>query len=155
VPAFKFRLEFLITLRRRKEEEAAARLAKRLASIRDLENQISLMEEERERLSSDLSRMGQEGRLTGPILKLYSDFQAKLRKDIRQAEELLFLSKREEAKERAALRAAVMDRQLMEKIKEKQKKAHGLAELKRDQEAMEELSALRRNGRAEGGSYAQ
>ena len=107
---FKFRLEFLLSLKRKREEEAAARQARRLAAITDLEGRIEGMEGLRLRLSKELSEKGAEGKATPALLSLYSDYQAKLLQDIRKAAELLVLSRRELAKEMAALRKAVMER---------------------------------------------
>jgi flagellar FliJ protein len=140
--AFKFRLDFLITLRRRREEEAAARLAKRLASIRDLESRIASMESDRVRLSQELSERAAQGLATPAIFSLYSEYQAKLLQDLRKADELLTLSRRELAKEQAALRKAVMERQLMERIREKQLEAFRAEELRKEQNVLEEMHAL-------------
>ncbi|MDR1041237.1 MAG: flagellar export protein FliJ [Deltaproteobacteria bacterium] len=140
--AFKFRLDFLITLRRRREEEAAARLARRLASIRELEARIAGMESDRVRLSEELSEKASQGLATPAIFSLYSEYQAKLLQDLRKADELLTLSRREMAKEQAALRKAVMERQLMERIREKQAEAFREEELRREQNILEEMHAL-------------
>ncbi|MDR1080821.1 MAG: flagellar export protein FliJ [Deltaproteobacteria bacterium] len=140
--AFRFRLDFLITLRRRREEEAAARLAKRLASIRELESRIAAMESDRIRLSEELSEKAARGLATPALFSLYSEYQAKLLQDLRKADELLTLSRRELAKEQAALRKAVMERQLMERIREKQLEAFRAEELRKEQNVLEEMHAL-------------
>ncbi|MDR3154810.1 MAG: flagellar export protein FliJ [Deltaproteobacteria bacterium] len=140
--AFKFRLEFLITLRRRREEEAAARLAKRLASIRDLEARISATEKSRARLSEELSERAKSGPVAPALFSLYSEYQAKLLQDLRKAEELLALSRRELAKEQAALRKAVIERRVMERIKDKQAEAFRGEELRKEQNVLEEMHAL-------------
>jgi flagellar FliJ protein len=140
--AFKFRLEFLLNLKRKREEEAAARQAKRLKIVRELEDKIEDMENHRKRLSTELSEKGAAGELTPAIMSLYSDFQAKLLQDLRKADELLTLSRRELAKEQAALRKAVMERQLMEKIREKKAEAHKAEELQKEQSSLEEMAAL-------------
>jgi flagellar FliJ protein len=140
--AFKFRLDFLINLRRRKEEEAAQRLAKRLASIRELETHINSMLENQTQLSNDFSDHARKGSLTGALIKLYSDFLSRLRTEIKKAQELLFLSRKEEAKERQALKKAVIDRQLIEKIKEKKLESFKTETLYQEQNILEELAAL-------------
>jgi flagellar FliJ protein len=139
---FTFRLEFLLNLKRKREEEAAARQAKRLAVVRDLEAKIDDMENHRKRLAQDLSEKAQKGLLTPPMMSLYSDYQVKLLQDLRKADELLVLSRRELAKEQAALRKAVMERQLMEKIKEKKAETHKAEELQKEQNTLEEMAAL-------------
>ncbi|MDR2349870.1 MAG: flagellar export protein FliJ [Deltaproteobacteria bacterium] len=139
---FKFRLEFLLNLRRKREEEAAAKQAKRLKSIRELEAKILDIEESRERLSSDLTRKGAEGGLTPALISLYGEYRAKLLQDLRKADELLVLSQRELSKEQAALRKAVTERQLMEKIKEKKQEIHKEEELRKEQNTLEEMAAL-------------
>jgi flagellar FliJ protein len=140
--AFKFRLDFLITLRRRREEEAAARLARRLASIRELEARIDSMESDRIRLAEELSDRAGRGLATPALFSLYSEYQAKLLQDLRKADELLTLSRRELSKEQAALRKAVMERQLMERIREKQAEAFKAEELRKEQNVLEEMHAL-------------
>ncbi|MDR2405844.1 MAG: flagellar export protein FliJ [Deltaproteobacteria bacterium] len=140
--AFKFNLEFLITLRRRREEQAATSLAKRLSIIRELQERISSMEEIKESLQADLQRHIQNGHVTPALLSLYSDFQTKLFQDKRSAEELLALSRREEAKERAILRKAVMERQLIERYKDKKVEDWKAEDLKEEQKILEEMAAL-------------
>ncbi|MDR3135150.1 MAG: flagellar export protein FliJ [Deltaproteobacteria bacterium] len=144
---FKFRLEFMISLRKRKEEEAAVKLAKRLASIRDLESQINACHVKLAEMADEISILTANGQVTGPILMMYSAYQEKIRKEIKRLLEFLALSRREEAKERLALRKAVTDRQIMEKFKENKKEAWR-AELSRtEQNAMEELASLARGRR--------
>jgi flagellar FliJ protein len=140
--AFKFKLDFLITLRRRREEEAAVRLARRNASIRELEGRIVSMENDRSRLSEELSERGKAGLVTPALLSLYSEYQAKLLQDIRRSDELLTVSRREQTKEQAALRKAVMERQLMERIREKQAAAFRAEELRKEQNVLEEMASL-------------
>jgi flagellar FliJ protein len=144
MPAFKFRLQFLINLRRQKEEEAALKLAKRLASIAELEENIESMHVHLLKLAGEITDHGQKGRLTGPLLKLYSDFQNRLRQDIKKAEELLILSRREEAKERQALTKAVMDRQVIEKLKDQKQEAFILETLYLEQMNLEEQATAAR-----------
>ncbi|MDR1395091.1 MAG: hypothetical protein LBK52_02835, partial [Deltaproteobacteria bacterium] len=90
---------------------------------------------------------GQKGRLTGPLLKLYSDFQSGLRQELKKAEELLRLSRREEAKEREALTKAVIDRQVIEKLKDQKQEAFLTEVLKEDQDNLEEQSQAARSRR--------
>ncbi len=118
---FNFRLDFLIKSRRRKEEEAMAKLAKRLASIRDIEEEIVRLSERKERLAAELDGKMKSGAISVPLIVLYKEYDAKLAKDITRANEFLRLSRREEAKERAALARAAIDRKIMEKLKEKKK----------------------------------
>ncbi|MDR3204624.1 MAG: flagellar export protein FliJ [Deltaproteobacteria bacterium] len=144
MPAFKFRLEFLISLRKRKEEEAAAILAKRLNSIAQLEKRIDEDHQALNHAAEEISELGAKGRLTGPLLLLFSNYQEKLRKDIKKSLELLALSRREEAKERLALKKAVIDRQIMEKIKDKNKQAWIEEDFRKEQANLEELASLAR-----------
>ncbi|MDR2459823.1 MAG: flagellar export protein FliJ [Deltaproteobacteria bacterium] len=139
---FRFRLEFLLDLKKRLEEEAAARQAKRLASIRELEGKIAAIEDRRTSLSTELTRKSEVGEVTPALLSLYSDYQVKLLQDLKKADELLLLSRRELAKEQAALRKALVERQLMEKIKEKKAEAFKAEELYKEQNTLEELASL-------------
>ncbi|MDR2368181.1 MAG: flagellar export protein FliJ [Deltaproteobacteria bacterium] len=141
---FRFRLEFMISLRKRREEEAAVKLAKRLSSIRELEDQINACHLKLAEMADEISELTAQGRITGPLLLMYSGYQEKLRKEIKRLLELLALSRREEAKERLALRKAVTDRRIMEKFKENKKLAWRADELKSEQDQMEELAALSR-----------
>ncbi|MDR2142690.1 MAG: hypothetical protein LBR11_13085 [Deltaproteobacteria bacterium] len=144
MPAFKFRLDFLIALRRQKEEEAAVKLARRLASIAELEENIQAMFDQLNQMAAEIQAYGQTGRLTGPLLRLYSDYQSRVRQDLKKAEELLILSRREEAKERLALTKAVVARQLIEKTKERQKEAFEVEAQYEEQKVLEERAALAR-----------
>ncbi|MDR2340666.1 MAG: flagellar export protein FliJ [Deltaproteobacteria bacterium] len=140
--AFKFNMEFLLTLRRRREEEAAASLAKRLATIRELERRIAGMDEVRENLQSDLQEHIRKGQVSPALLSLYSDFQTKLFQDRKGAEELLALSQREEIKERTALRQAVMERQVMERFRERKEADWKADDMRQEQNSIEEMAAL-------------
>ncbi|MDR2301835.1 MAG: flagellar export protein FliJ [Deltaproteobacteria bacterium] len=141
---FKFRLEFMISLRKRREEEAAVKLAKRLASIRELEDQINACHVKLAEMADELSEHSANGTITGPLLLMYSNYQEKIRKEIKRLLELLALSRREEAKERVILRKAVVDRRIMEKFKDNKKLAWKTDLLKQEQEQMEELASLSR-----------
>ena len=139
---FKFKMEFLIKMRKRKEEDALARLAQRLASIRDLEEEIASESERKARLMAELDEKIKSGEVTIPILTLYKEYDIKLGKDIDRLHEFLRLSRREEAKERAALTKASIDRKVMEKLKDK-KKAEFIAEqMYLEQNNLEEMAAL-------------
>ncbi|MDR2443093.1 MAG: flagellar FliJ family protein [Deltaproteobacteria bacterium] len=140
--AFKFRLDFMISLRKKREEEAAVKLARRLASIRELEKLIEALENNLAQAAQEISDLGRAGKLTGPLLLLFSSHQERVRKEIKKNLELLSLSRRQEVIERKALNKAVTDRRIMEKVKDNQKSAWRL-ELEHDeQNNMEELAAL-------------
>jgi hypothetical protein len=95
-------------------------------------------------MAAEVTEHGQKGCLTGPLLKLYSDYQNRLRQDIRKAEELLILSRREEAKERQALTRAVMERQLIEKVKDQKKEAFLVEARHEEQNNLEEQAMAAR-----------
>ncbi|MDR1656918.1 MAG: flagellar FliJ family protein [Deltaproteobacteria bacterium] len=140
--AFKFRLDFMISLRRKKEEEAAVKLARRLASIRELERIIETMENNLAAMADEIRELGLLGRLTGPLLTLFSSHQERVRKEIKKNNELLTLSRRQEVIERQALNKAAVDRRIMEKVKENQKLAWKTKLEYDEQNVMEELAAL-------------
>lgn len=139
---FKFKLDFLIKLRQRKEEEAMARLAKRLASIRELEKEIAELNEKKARLVAELDEKIKAGEITIPLLTLYKEYDLKMVKDITRLNEFLRLSHREEAKERAALAKASVDLKIMEKLKEKKKAEFVIEQLYIEQNNLEEMAAL-------------
>jgi flagellar FliJ protein len=139
---FKFRLDFLIKMRQRKEEEAMSRLAKRLASIRDIEEEIVNLTERKDRLAGELDEKVKAGAITVPLIILYKEYDAKMVKDIARANEFLRLSRREEVKERAALAKAAIDRKIMEKLKEKKKEEFIVEQAYLEQNNLEEMAAL-------------
>jgi len=139
---FKFKLDFLIKLRQRKEEEAMARLAKRLASIKELETEIAELTEKKARLVEELDDKIKAGEITIPLLTLYKEYDHKMIKDITRLNEFLRLSRREEAKERAALTKASIDRKVMEKLKEKKKAEFVVEQMYLEQNNLEEMAAL-------------
>ena len=141
---FRFRLDFLIRLRARREEEAKIRLAKRLASIQELLEEIEATQTLRARLTAELAEKMKTGRLDVALLKLYRDYDQKQARDLSRLSEFLRLSRREEAKERAALIKASVDRKIMEKLKEKKKAEYMAVQADLEQKAMEELAALTR-----------
>jgi len=154
---FKFKLDFLIRLRQRKEEEAMARLAKRLASIRELEKEIAELTEKKARLAAELDEKIKAGEITIPLLTLYKEYDLKMVKDIARLNEFLRLSRREEAKERAALTKASVDRKVMEKLKEKKKAEFVVEQLYIEQNNLEEMAALAkaRRDRENAGHYVE
>lgn len=139
---FKFKLDFLIKLRHRKEEEAMGKLARRLASIKELEKEISQLSEKKNHLVGELAEKIKAGEITIPLLTMYKDFDHKLAKDLARLNEFLRLSRREEIKERAALTKASVDRKVMEKLKEKKKEEFVAAEMYLAQNNLEEMAAL-------------
>lgn len=139
---FKFRMEFLIKARRRQEEAAMARLAQRRASIRDLEEEKSGLESKKSRLRGELEEKIKSGRIDISILKLYKEYDFKLNKDLKRLDEFLRLSRREEAKEQAALTKASVDRKLIEKLKENKKLEYLEEQTRLAQNHLEEMAAL-------------
>jgi|GEM_PF-884803 len=140
--AFKFRMDFLIRARQRKEEEAMARLAQRLASITDLERDIAEQEQYKTRLKDELAGKIKTGGVSIPLLSMYREYDHKLSRDISRLNEFLRLSRREEAKERAALIKASVDRKVMEKLKEKKKLEFTAEQMYLEQNNLEEMAAL-------------
>lgn len=145
--AFKFKMDFLIKLRERREEEAMARLAKRLASIRDLEQEIAAVTERKARLLAELEEKIRAREISIPLLILYREYDLKLAKDLAKLDEFLRLSRREEAKERAALTKASVDRKIMEKLKEKKKDEFVAEQAYLAQNTLEEMAALAKSRR--------
>lgn len=145
--AFKFKMDFLIKLRQRKEEEAMGRLAKRLASIRDLEEELAAVTERKARLIAELEEKMRARAISIPLLILYKEYDLKLVKDIAKLEEFLRLSRREEVKERAALTKASVDRKIMEKLKEKKKDEFVADQAYLAQNTLEEMAALAKSRR--------
>ena len=146
---FKFPLEFLIRLRARREEEAQARLARRLASIRELIEEIENVGSLKARLKGDLAVKMKEGGLSVALLTLYRDYDYKLTKDLARFNEFLRLSRREETKERAALAKASVDRKVMEKLKERKESEFVADQRLMEQNELENLAALARARRLE------
>lgn len=140
--AFKFRMDFLIKVRKRKEEEAMARLAQRLASINELEREITGMDQYKARLQEELAEKIHSGELSIPLLSMYREYDLKLSRDLARLHEFLRLSRREEAKERAALTTASIDRKVMEKLKEKKKAEFVAEQMYLEQNNLEEMAAL-------------
>ena len=141
---FRFRLEFLIKLRARREEEARIRLAQRLASIRELLEEIEDTQNLRARLTAELAEKMKTGQFDVPLLTLYREYDQKQVKDLKRLREFLRLSRKEEAKERAALIKASVDRKIMEKLKEKKEAEFLAVQAGLEQKEMEELAALTR-----------
>ena len=123
------------------------KLARRLASISELEENLEALFTRLGQLTEEIKTHGQMGRLTGPLMRLYSDYQNRLRQDIKKTEELLILSRREEAKERLALTRAVMARQVIEKTKDRQKEAFDQEAERGERETLEEMAGLARTRR--------
>jgi flagellar FliJ protein len=142
VAGFKFKMDFLIKLRERKEEEAQTRLAKRLASIRDLLEEIAEIRELKARLTAELEEKIRSGVINIALLTMYRDYDYKLAKDLKRLEEFLRLSRKEETKERAALIKASVDRKIMEKLKEKKMAEFTAEQMYLEQNKLEEMAAL-------------
>ena len=145
---FRFRLEFLIKLRARREEEARIRLAKRLASIHELLEEINETQIQRARLTAELADKMKSGRLDVALFKLYRDYDQKQARDLSRLNEFLRLSRREEERERAALIKASVDRKIMEKLKEKKEAEFVAIQTDLEYKEMEELAAMTRARRS-------
>ena len=145
---FHFRLDFLIRLRARREDEAKIRLARRLASIRELLEEIEATQTLRARLTAELAGKMKTGQLDVALLKLYRDYDQKQARDLSRLREFLMLSRREEAKERAALIKASVDRKIMEKLRERKEAEFMSVQADQEQKEMEELAALTRARRS-------
>ncbi|MGL4209057.1 MAG: flagellar export protein FliJ [Candidatus Adiutrix sp.] len=140
--SFKFKMDFLIKMRRRKEEEAMNRLARRLESIHNLNKDLTALTEQKQELAAEFSEKLHSGQMVVPLLTLYSDFKQKLGRDIARTEEFIYLSRREEAKERTALTKASVERKIIEKLKEKKKIEFIAEEAYIEQNNLEEMAAL-------------
>ncbi|MDR2455751.1 MAG: flagellar export protein FliJ [Deltaproteobacteria bacterium] len=140
--SFKFKMDFLISLRKRREEEAAGKLARRLASIRELERIISGLETDLRDTALEITAKGAAGELNGPLLVMYSSHQERVRQELKKSAKLLVLCRKEEAKEREALRKAMVDRKIIEKVKERQREAFLEEAARLEQNSLEELAAI-------------
>lgn len=140
--AYRFKLDFLIKLRQHKEEEAMARLAKRLASIKNLENEIEEQLTTKTRLNNELDQKIKSGEITIPLLTLYKEYNLQQERNLTRLNEFLGLSHKEEAKERAILTQASISLKIMEKLKEKKRNVFIAEQIYIEQNNLEEMAAL-------------
>jgi flagellar FliJ protein len=142
---FRFRLEKVLRHRERREDEEARALRRAVEALRRArERRIA-----QERFLARLEQDGGAGRLAGAdvaLRSLLAEFLAV------QGEKWRALAQRErelaaaEAAQRARLVAAHRDREVLERLRERQREAWEDEERRRERRAMDEVAARRARG---------
>lgn len=140
--ATRFKLEALLKLRARQEDEARRQLARRLQQIRELESQLASLDEQVEKSLAALSREIGQGALAAPVYLMHKNHQERLNHDRHRGRQLLKLTRQEEEKDRRKLLEANVNHRLISRLKEKMALAFEREQEKAEQDALEELAGL-------------
>ncbi len=137
---FHFRLEQVLAYRRQLEEEAMQALAeatmRRDATLARIERLGTERDEQRERLSKAQD-------LAPAELWLARSYDEALREDLARQQELLAAQEEEVHARRIALVEKAQERELLDKLKEKQAKRHAEQERQKEQREFDETATLR------------
>ena len=144
-PPFTFRLERVRELREHAEGQAKEELA---ASLSQRLRGEAMLEQAAERLnaSADARRAREGGVLSAADLVAHQRWAEALERDRQAAEAALQRLEAEVDGRRVALGAASRDREVLERLKTRQREAHQLESARREGAELDEI-ALRRHGR--------
>jgi flagellar FliJ protein len=148
----RFRLETVLRVRRSREEVAAVELAHAQALRKRQGQVLAGLEAERHRVRESVGRLEREGLLARDLL-LHRDWEQALRR--RWERERLVLREHEAACEvrRLSLLERSREKQVMERLKERQMRLARLAEARAETKLLDEVGGrLRAPHRQEGGA---
>jgi flagellar FliJ protein len=146
---FRFRLEALLRVRRRREEAAAIELARAQAAARNQAAVVAGLEGERKRHQAALVRLECQGLLARDLL-LHRDYERALGRRLERAR--LHLGELEAAceEQRRKLLERTREKKMLEKLESRQRRLARLAEGRAEQKTLDELS-LRSSASSRGG----
>lgn len=142
-----FKLQPVLNYRRSLEDQAQQKLAESLQQQRDLEERIGAQHSELADCDAELKRRQQQG-LDVAELRLYEDRIAYSRGQIRQLQKQLEILQRRIGQERASLLEAARERQIMEKLKDKQDSAFRREQERKERVLLDEISLRNRGERS-------
>jgi flagellar FliJ protein len=136
--AFRFRLETVLRVRRRREEAAALELAAAQRAQRGQEEMLAGLEDGRRRERQALERLARKGLLARDLL-LHQDYEWalawRLERERRHLGELAAACE----EKREALLARSREKKVLENLKERQHKLWRQEEARREQKLLDEL----------------
>jgi flagellar FliJ protein len=137
---FQFRFETLLTTRRSAEEirqkelaEARRELAAEQTALRDKKSRLR-------RCMIDQHQAQRDG-FRAPAIQLYAPFLARLEREISALQKRVTAAERKVNQKRGALIEAVKKRKMLEKLKEKDRKAHLDAMTRRERKFMDDVAS--------------
>lgn len=142
MPAAKFRLEAVLQHRRRIEETCQRKLAAALAVLAAEQRLLAGLEASRDRQGEDL-RLKLRNHLTASDMLCFQRYIIRLADDIAGQQARVAAAAGEVALRRTDLVAALKRRQVLERLKEKQRMAAAGRERRREQDFTNEMAVTR------------
>jgi flagellar FliJ protein len=139
---FKFRLETVLQHRRRIEEDCQQKLAAALADLSTERRSLAGIENSRE-MAREVFQKKLKSNMTASEMLLYQRYFDQLALDVAGQKRKVAAAARLFEKRRTALVAALKNRKVLDKLKEKQMTAAVKKELKQEQDFMNEMALIR------------
>lgn len=142
MPAFTFRLEAVLQHRRRVEEDCQRKLAAAQAVLAAEQRRLDGLEASRDRHGEDL-RLKLKHHLTASDMLCFQRYIIRLADDIAGQQARVAAAAKEVAQRRTDLVAALKKRQVLDRLKEKQKMGAAAKERRQEQDFTNEMAVTR------------
>ncbi len=148
MPLFRFTLEPLLRLRRHAEDQRKRELGEAMRAKEEAERAVSLLEEEREEVIAAAAKEGEP--FDALMRKQLTAFLYRLGEKIRVAEAAVLEKENDIIAATEALRKAMQERKILERLRELRKQEHQIQANRQEQKALDEHAAhfLRRENAA-------
>jgi flagellar export protein FliJ len=143
---FRFKLEFLRRYRTQKEEMAMLELSKRVREANDIEIELEDLKERSREIAVTLSEHCQNG-VSSTVYAMYMDYREHLRRCGNDATNRLDRAEKRMEEQRRRLVAASIDRQVLDRFRERQEECYQKQQCLSEQKGLDELAALARSRR--------
>ena len=139
----RFRLETLLTIRKKKEEDCEAALALALADLKRSEEALFQIRQEREEIHQDWQKKICDPKVRCEQLRDYEDYAQVLEAHEIDALNRLKASKEKQQAATAALLKASRDVKILEKLKKRVSERLRKVQMTREQNQLDEFATLR------------
>ncbi len=139
---FRFRLDFLLRYRRQLEETEMYELANKVRAANQIQTDLAEVRTRANELAESV-RQRTSGKVTAPLLALYSNYLHELRKRNLAGQSNLARAEKEVDRQRETLTEASIKRKSFERLEELERKAFIETDLKREQKVLDELASLK------------
>ncbi len=146
---FVFKLETVLDLRRRKEEDASVRLSEARNNLRRAREALENLNEQQQQSWEEFRNKQMSGELLVPDYQLWHNFLFFLKKSIEKQKEVVAELTEKAVIALKEMEKAMKDRKAVEKLKEKRFEQYKLA-LQAEEQAMLDEIAITRYQRQEG-----
>ena len=137
-----FKLEAVLNHRRHREEAARKRYADAVRQLRQQQEQLTAIQMTRQKCLQDLRSQQRSGAAAAQML-MYTHYLTRLDTEIQAQDKVVQAHRQKKEKQRQALMAALKDRKVIEKLKERHLRQLEVEERGREQKLLNDVAITR------------